>query len=72
VLGNARDPAATAALGGALSDRDALVRGAAAWALGQIGGKDAASRLRAVLSVEEDADTRRELEAAMSRASKAE
>jgi epoxyqueuosine reductase len=72
VLGNARDPAATAALGGALCDRDALVRGAAAWALGQIGGPEAAERLGAALLVEQDAETRHELETAMWRASQAE
>ncbi len=71
VLGNARDRSATTALGGALRDRDVLVRGAAAWALGQIGGAEAANRLRAALAVEDDAETRREMEAAMSRASKA-
>src|SRR5512133_166834 len=44
-LGNAKDPVAVPALSGALEDEEPLVRGHAAWALGQIGGADARSAL---------------------------
>ena len=47
-LGNLADPEAVPALAGALGDDDPLVRGHAAWALGQIGGAEA----RRLLSVQ--------------------
>ena len=45
-LGNARDPAAVPALASALSDCEPLIRGAAAWALGVIGGPTALAALQ--------------------------
>ena len=44
-LGNTGNPAAVPALAHALGDREPLVRGHAAWALGAIGGRDAATAL---------------------------
>ncbi|MEO6463459.1 MAG: tRNA epoxyqueuosine(34) reductase QueG [Candidatus Eisenbacteria bacterium] len=60
-LGNRRDPASVPALAGALDDGDPLVRGAAAWALAQIGGPAALRALAARRAVEDDADVVREL-----------
>jgi epoxyqueuosine reductase len=48
-----------------LEDREPLVRGACAWALGQRREADAAEGLRARLAVEEDAAVRCEIEAAL-------
>ena len=62
-LGNAREPRAAAPLVQLLGDPEPLIRGAAAWALAQIGGQEAALRQR--LQVEDDAEVREELEAAM-------
>lgn len=45
-LGNSNDPQAVPALVGALEDEEALVRGHAAWALGELGGAEAADALR--------------------------
>jgi epoxyqueuosine reductase len=45
-LGNSHDPAAVAPLARALSDAEPLVRGHAAWALGQLGGLAAETALR--------------------------
>ncbi len=44
-LGNSGDPAAVPGLMRALSDGEPLIRGHAAWALGRIGGRDAAGAL---------------------------
>ena len=52
VLGNQRYEPAIGALCQALRDEEELVRGAAAWALGQIGGEQAREALRGQLSVE--------------------
>jgi epoxyqueuosine reductase len=52
VLGNLRDESALPALGAALDDADPVVRGHAAWALGQIGSSHPTLSRR--LSVEED------------------
>jgi epoxyqueuosine reductase len=57
-LGNAGDRRAVPALEAALGDRSALVRGHAAWALGQLGATDAC---RAALAAEMDAWVREEL-----------
>ena len=51
-LGNWKDRAAVPALKKALNDDEPLVRGHAAWALGQIGGKAARKALQARLDVE--------------------
>jgi epoxyqueuosine reductase len=54
-LGNRRDPASVPALARALSDGDPLVRGAAAWALGAIGGPEARGALGSRRAIEKDA-----------------
>jgi epoxyqueuosine reductase len=65
VLGNQRDPAAVPALERALGDSESVVRGAAAWALGQIGGTAAIAALKMQLSVEDNATVRGEIDAAL-------
>ena len=67
-LGNSADPEAVPALCEALSDEEALVRGHAVWALGQIGGPEASTALLAHKSVESDEWVLREIEAALHRA----
>jgi epoxyqueuosine reductase len=70
-LGNHPDPAAFEPLAAALVDTEPVVRGAAAWALGRWRRGDAglAERARAALAarlaVEDDAEVRRELAAAL-------
>ena len=61
-LGNIGDEAAVPALVQALRSRDALVREHAAWALGRIGGEEAASALRATVDGESDPSARAEIE----------
>ena len=53
------------ALSAALSDEEALVRGHAAWGLGQIGGEDASAALHARESTEEDPWVLSEIESAL-------
>ena len=53
-LGNLGDPVAVPALVRVLGDDPALVRGHAAWALGRLGGAQAAAALRARAAVETD------------------
>ncbi len=65
VLGNQQDPRAVAALCKGLQDDEGLVRGAAAWALGQIAGSDALPALTARLAVEQDAVVQAEIESAL-------
>jgi epoxyqueuosine reductase len=64
-LGNGGDPTAIPALCRGLSDPEPLVRGAAAWALGQIGGRDAASSLRHRQACETAPDVFAELQQAL-------
>ena len=64
-LGNRGDAAAVPALGRALRQDGALVRGHAAWALGRIGGPAAAGLLSAAAGVETDAGARAEIAAAL-------
>lgn len=64
-LGNGRDPVAIPALTRALQDTEPLVRGHAAWALGQIGGANAALLSR--LDWEADTWVHSEIETALSR-----
>lgn len=64
-LGNLRDQAAAPVLIRCLDDPEPLIRGAAAWALGQLGGQHAA--LRARHAIEPDPQVRGELEAALQR-----
>ena len=64
-LGNSGDRGAIPALCQGLGDHEPLVRGAAAWALGQIGGATAASALRGRLAEESDAMVRDEVQQAL-------
>jgi epoxyqueuosine reductase len=67
-LGNAGDPAAVPALARALDDAEPLVRGHAAWALGEIARKTGAAGARAALDAARPAEAepwvREEIEAA--------
>ena len=65
-LGNLGDLRAVPAVVDALEDRDPVVRGHAAWALGRIGGKAARRALEATRGREEDARVRDEVELALS------
>ena len=60
-LGNLKDPKAIPALIDALDDGEPLVRGHAAWALGQIGFPETLEGLRRRLQVEDDAEVRSEI-----------
>jgi epoxyqueuosine reductase len=65
-LGNSRDPAAVPALCQALArDAEPLVRGHAAWALGQIGGPEARAALLAASATEADLYVTEEISAAL-------
>lgn len=64
-LGNSRDPRAVPHLIAALRDRKALVRGHAAWALGELGGDEARHALKALLEVEAHDWVRREAQQAL-------
>lgn len=64
-LGNIGDPASIPALARALRGSDKLVRGHAAWALGRIGGPQAASILHSALASEHDTEVRKEIEASL-------
>jgi epoxyqueuosine reductase len=65
VLGNQRDAAALTAIAKGCHDEEPLVRGACAWALGQIGGDDARRLLVERLAVEADASVKAEIVAAL-------
>jgi epoxyqueuosine reductase len=65
VLGNQRDSQAVAALTAGLEDGESIVRGAAAWALGQIGESHCVAALARRLAVEEDGQVRAEIESAL-------
>jgi len=65
VLGNQKAKAATEALVRGLNDTEALVRGACAWALGQLQGKDAVEALMHRRSIETDEVVRKEIEMAI-------
>ena len=70
-LGNAGDPQAVAPLSAALADdAEPLVRGHAAWALGQIGGDDVLYNLHAALKAETDPWVQAEIRAAIQAHSK--
>ena len=60
-LGNTRNPKAAPVLIEALKDAEALIRGHAAWALGEIGGKPAIDALHSVLQNETDPWVREEI-----------
>ena len=63
--GNAGDQRDVPALIDALGDAEPLVRGHAAWALGQIGGDAACDALRAAQPAEHDASVLNEIDAAL-------
>jgi epoxyqueuosine reductase len=65
VLGNQRFTGAIPALARGLRDDEPVVRGACAWALGQIETPEALAALQARLIVENDPEVRRELAAAL-------
>lgn len=65
VLGNQRDPDAVAALKRGLNDPEPLVRAAAAWALGQIGGPQAIAALQDRRPCESSDEVRDEIAAAL-------
>jgi epoxyqueuosine reductase len=64
-LGNSGDPAAVGTLVQALARPEPTARGAAAWALGALGGPVAEQRLREQLSEEQYPSVRDEIEAAL-------
>ena len=64
-LGNWKNRAAVPALKKALNDDESLVRGHAAWALGQIGGKAAKKALQTRLNVEGHAEVITEIKDAL-------
>ncbi|MSR22134.1 MAG: tRNA epoxyqueuosine(34) reductase QueG [Gemmatimonadetes bacterium] len=64
-LGNWGAPEAVPALSSAMTDPDPLVRGHAAWALGQVGSQEALATLESRRSVESDPFSRSEIEAAL-------
>ena len=64
-LGNGKNPAAVPALRRALLQGEPLVRGHAAWALGQIGGPEAVMALDAAVLVERDGEVLEEIRAAL-------
>jgi epoxyqueuosine reductase len=61
VLGNRRDERAVPALGQSLSDADPVVRGAAAWALGAIGGAQSTEVLKSRIAVDESPTVQEEI-----------
>ena len=65
VLGNQRAVDATAALIRGLNDAEPLVRGAAAWALGQTGGRSAQRALQQRMACEHDAAVQTEIASAI-------
>ena len=65
VLGNRGDHAAVPALVGALRDAEPLVRGAAAWALGRLGGSEALAALQTRRAAEDNPDVQAEIDHAL-------
>ncbi len=65
VLGNSGDRQVVAALCRAIEDHDPLIRGAAAWALGRIGGAAAVRALESRAVVEDTAAVRVEIQSAI-------
>ncbi|MGH7874862.1 MAG: tRNA epoxyqueuosine(34) reductase QueG [Candidatus Binatia bacterium] len=65
-LGNIKSPEALPALIAALDDDEALVRGHVAWALGRIGGTQAAAALQRRLEAEQDEEVVGEIDDALS------
>jgi epoxyqueuosine reductase len=67
-LGNSESSAAVPALVGALQDKEPLVRGHVAWALGRIATEDALRALQARFTFETDAEVLAEIQAAITEA----
>lgn len=65
VLGNSGDKRALRVLKACLNDNEPLIRGAAAWAIGQLGGAEDIACLRERMQGEDDADVTAELSAAL-------
>jgi epoxyqueuosine reductase len=65
VLGNQGDESAIPALAGGLNDEEAVVRGACAWALGQIGAPAASKLLAGRSGIESDENVQQEIKAAL-------
>jgi epoxyqueuosine reductase len=65
VLGNSADPTVLPALIAALAHSEPLVRGAAVWAVGRLGGSESRAALQTRLGVEDNADVQAELQAAI-------
>jgi epoxyqueuosine reductase len=70
-LGNSKSREAIPSLIDALNDEEPLVRGHAAWALGQIGSRSAVTALRDRLQIENDAEVQSEIDDAIRVASEA-
>ncbi len=68
-LGNAGDPSALPALIHSLHDPEPLIRAHAAWALGQIGGEEAAQALITAAQTDLSPDVRAEISLALSKIS---
>jgi epoxyqueuosine reductase len=65
-LGNSGDQQAVPALVGVLDDKEPLIRGHAAWALGRIGGEQAKQALQNALAIETDTEVQKEIQCALS------
>jgi epoxyqueuosine reductase len=63
--GNSRDPQLIPALRACLADASPLVRGHAAWALGQVAGRAAVPWLAERLTIEPESEVRGELQACL-------
>lgn len=68
VLGNARSQSALQELTVALDDEEPMIRGAAAWALGQLQTQPARTALQLRLEVEVDESVREEIQSALAQA----
>jgi epoxyqueuosine reductase len=67
VLGNAKDESAEPDLIAALDDEEYLIRGAAAWALGELGTPTSLTAIRNRLTIEDCGSVRLEIETALMR-----
>ena len=65
VLGNRGDKRAVPVLIDALNDSEPMIRGAAAWALGKLGGKQAATAMQSRLTIEENDGVTDEIRSAL-------
>ena len=65
VLGNQRDPQAVQPLCRGITDAEPIVRGACAWALGQIGGPISRDALSRQFAIESDSIVRNEIQLAL-------